>query len=148
MTLAFAVAKPTSLTWPTVADEFVKAGFNRGYAAGRRLRLGEEPIPADAPELLVVQDRITIAAGEAARFHEAALAAFRLGGGRLRLLDEQGAEIARYSELLESPVDGRKFRPASAALFSFNSPVGACPACRGFGRVIGLDWKKSSPTRA
>ncbi len=145
VTLAFAVAKPTSLTWPTVADEFVKAGFNRGYAAGRRLRLGEEPIPADAPELLVVQDRITIAAGEAARFHEAALAAFRLGGGRLRLLDEQGAEIARYSELLESPVDGRKFRPASAALFSFNSPVGACPACRGFGRVIGLDWKKIIP---
>jgi len=145
VTLAFAVAKPAGLAWATVADEFVKAGFNRAYAAGRRLRLGEDAIPAEAAELLVVQDRVTVAAAEAARFHEAALAAFRLGGGRLRLLDEQGDEVARYSELLESPVDGRKFRPASPALFSFNSPVGACPACRGFGRVIGLDWKKIIP---
>ena len=145
VTLAFAVAKPAGLAWATVADEFVKAGFNRAYAAGRRLRLGEDAIPAEAAELLVVQDRVTVSAAEAARFHEAALAAFRLGGGRLRLLDEQGDEVARYSELLESPVDGRKFRPASPALFSFNSPVGACPACRGFGRVIGLDWKKIIP---
>ncbi|MEY4272836.1 MAG: excinuclease subunit, partial [Verrucomicrobiota bacterium] len=145
VTLTFAVAKPTGLAWATVADEFIKAGFNRAYAAGRRVRLGEDPVPADAAELLVVQDRVTVAPAEAARFHEAALAAFRLGGGRLRILDEQGDEVARYSELLESPVDGRKFRPASPALFSFNSPVGACPACRGFGRVIGLDWKKIVP---
>jgi excinuclease ABC subunit A len=148
VTLTFAVAKPTGLAWATVADEFIKAGFNRAYAAGRRLRLGEDPVPADAAELLVVQDRVTVAPAEAARFHEAALAAFRLGGGRLRILDEHGDEVARYSELLESPVDGRKFRPATPALFSFNSPVGACPACRGFGRVIGLDWKKIVPDPA
>ena len=145
VTLTFAVAKPADLAWATVADEFVKAGFNRAYVTGRRWRLGEEAIPAEAAELLVVQDRVTVDAAEAARFHEAALAAFRLGGGRLRILDEAGHEVARYSELLESPVDGRKFRPASPALFSFNSPVGACPACRGFGRVIGLDWKKIIP---
>ena len=54
----------------------------------------------------------------------------------------------RYSEALESPVDGRRFRPASPALFSFNSPVGACPECRGFGRVIGLDWRKIVPNPA
>jgi excinuclease ABC subunit A len=148
VTLAFAVAKPAELAWAMVADEFAKAGFSRAYAAGRRVRLGEDAIPAEAAELLVVQDRVTVAAAEAARFHEAALAAFRLGGGRLRLLDEQGGELARYSELLESPVDGRRFRPATPALFSFNSPVGACPACRGFGRVIGLDWKKIVPDPA
>ena len=37
---------------------------------------------------------------------------------------------------------------ASPALFSFNSPVGACPECRGFGRVIGLDWNKIIPNPA
>ena len=148
LSLAFAVAKPESLGWPTIAEEFAKAGFSRAFAAGRRIRLTEDEIPADATELLVIQDRVTISADQASRFHEAALAAFRLGGARLRLLDDQGHELSRYSEALESPVDGRKFRPASPALFSFNSPVGACPECRGFGRVIGLDWQKIIPNPA
>ena len=148
LSLAFAVAKPESLGWPTIAEEFAKAGFSRAFAAGRRIRLTEDEIPADAAELLVIQDRVTISADQASRFHEAALAAFRLGGARLRLLDDQGNELSRYSEVLESPVDGRKFRPASPALFSFNSPVGACPECRGFGRVIGLDWQKIIPNPA
>ena len=148
LSLAFAVAKPESLGWPTIAEEFAKAGFSRAFAAGRRIRLTEDEIPADATELLVIQDRVTVAPDQASRFHEAALAAFRLGGARLRLLDDQGNELSRYSEALESPVDGRKFRPASPALFSFNSPVGACPECRGFGRVIGLDWHKIIPNQA
>jgi excinuclease ABC subunit A len=148
LSLAFAVAKPESLGWATIAEEFAKAGFSRAFAAGRRIRLTEDEIPADATELLVIQDRVTVAPDQASRFHEAALAAFRLGGARLRLLDDQGQELSRYSEVLESPVDGRKFRPASPALFSFNSPVGACPECRGFGRVIGLDWHKIIPNPA
>jgi excinuclease ABC subunit A len=148
LSLAFAVAKPASLGWPTIAEEFAKAGFSRAFAAGRRIRLTEDEIPADATELLVIQDRVTVAPDQASRFHEAALAAFRLGSARLRLLDDQGHELSRYSEALESPVDGRKFRPASPALFSFNSPVGACPECRGFGRVIGLDWNKIIPNPA
>ena len=148
LSLAFAVSKPETLGWKTIAEEFSKAGFSRAFAAGKRVRLTEDAIPADATELLVIQDRVTIAPDQASRFHEAALAAFRLGGARLRLLDDQGLELSRYSEALESPVDGRKFRPASPALFSFNSPVGACPECRGFGRVIGLDWHKIIPNPA
>ena len=148
LSLAFAVSKPETLGWKTIAEEFSKAGFSRAFAGGRRLRLTEDEIPADATELLVIQDRVTVSADQASRFHEAALAAFRLGGARLRLLDDQGNELSRYSEALESPVDGRKFRPASPALFSFNSPVGACPECRGFGRVIGLDWSKIIPNPA
>jgi len=148
LSLAFAVSKPETLGWKTIAEEFAKAGFSRAFASGHRIRLTEDEIPADATELLVIQDRVTIATDQASRFHEAALAAFRLGGARLRLLDDQGHELSRYSEVLESPIDGRKFRPASPALFSFNSPVGACPECRGFGRVIGLDWNKIIPNPA
>ena len=148
LSLAFAVSKPETLGWKTIAEEFAKAGFSRAFASGQRIRLTEDEIPADATELLVIQDRVTIATDQASRFHEAALAAFRLGGARLRLLDDQGHELSRYSEVLESPIDGRKFRPASPALFSFNSPVGACPECRGFGRVIGLDWNKIIPNPA
>ncbi len=143
LTLGFAVTRPEGLEWGAVTDEFVKAGFTRAFCGGRRIRLGEDR--AEGEEMVVAQDRVEATADQSARFHEAALAAFRLGGGRMRLLDDAGNELARYSDTLESPVDGRRFRPATPALFSFNSPVGACPACRGFGRVIGLDWAKIVP---
>ncbi len=145
LSLAFAVQKPAELEWKTIAEEFTKAGFTRAFAGQNRLRLTEDAIPKSTTEILVIQDRVVITADQTSRFHEAAMAAFRLGGGRLRLLDDQGTELSRYSEALESPIDGRKFRPATPALFSFNSPIGACPECRGFGRVIGLDWKKIIP---
>ncbi|MGA0134180.1 MAG: excinuclease ABC subunit UvrA, partial [Opitutales bacterium] len=143
VTLGFAVTRPQGLHWEAVSAEFVKAGFTRAFCDGARIRLGEDEPRGD--EMVVAQDRVETAPAQSARFHEAALAAFRLGGGRMRLLDDAGAELARYSEALESPVDGRRFRPATPALFSFNSPVGACPSCRGFGRVIGLDWGKIVP---
>jgi len=145
LVVTFALHKPQEIKWAALTQEFTKAGFTRAFVNNQRLRLGEDPIPDEASEILIVQDRLTVATADAARFHEAALGAFRLGGGRMRLLNENGQEVARYSEILESPVDGRKFRPATPALFSFNSPVGACPECRGFGRVIGLDWKKIIP---
>ena len=85
ISLAFAVSKPETLGWKTIAEEFAKAGFSRAFASGRRIRLTEDEIPADATELLVIQDRVTIAADQASRFHEAALAAFRLGGARFEL---------------------------------------------------------------
>ncbi len=44
-----------------------------------------------------------------------------------------------------SPASRKHFRPASPSLFSFNSPLGACQKCRGFGRIIELDWKKIIP---
>ena len=145
LSLCFAVNKPAEVLWSALTQEFIKAGFTRALVAGKRYRLGEEAIPESTPEICVIQDRVLIQTENAARFHEAALTAFRLGGGRLRLFDDAARELARFNENLESSVDGRKFRPATPGLFSFNSPVGACPSCRGFGRVVGLDWKKIIP---
>jgi excinuclease ABC subunit A len=60
--------------------------------------------------------------------------------GELCLFREDGSELlARYSEGLHSPGSDRRFNPASPNLFSFNSPVGACERCRGFGRIIEID---------
>ncbi len=53
--------------------------------------------------------------------------------------------MGKFSEGLHSPVSGRSFRPASPALFSFNSPLGACPKCRGFGRIIEIDYRLVIP---
>lgn len=51
----------------------------------------------------------------------------------------------RYAKGLVCPDCGTTFKAPKAAMFSFNSPVGACPECRGFGRVMGLDLKLAIP---
>jgi excinuclease ABC subunit A len=53
--------------------------------------------------------------------------------------------VGHFSRGLHSPKTDRTFRPASPALFSFNSPLGACPKCRGFGRVIDIDYRLAIP---
>src|ERR1035438_6275858 len=55
------------------------------------------------------------------------------------------SELGHYSRGLHSPKTGRKFRAATPPLFSFNSPLGACPRCRGFGRVIDIDYRLAIP---
>ena len=55
------------------------------------------------------------------------------------------SELGHYSIGLHSPKTGRTFRPATPPLFSFNSPLGACPKCRGFGRVIEIDYRLAMP---
>lgn len=143
--VAFALQKPKGIKWPALTEEYLRAGYTRAFAQEKKIDLTSDSIPESCSEILIIQDRLLINPENAGRFHEAALSAFRLGGGRLRLLKEDGQEVVRLSEVLESPVTGQKFRSASPALFSFNSPIGACPSCRGFGRVIGLDWKKIIP---
>ena len=61
------------------------------------------------------------------------------------LLSENGRLLGSRFEGLRSSVNGKRFSPASPALFSFNSPLGACPRCRGFGRVIEVDYRRAIP---
>ena len=58
--------------------------------------------------------------------------------------DGAGSPCARG---LVCPTCARAFEPARPGLFSYQSPLGACPACRGFGRTIGIDWDKVDPRR-
>ena len=53
----------------------------------------------------------------------------------------------RFSSAWVCPYDGTTFREPSPALFSFNNPQGACPACRGFGRTIEIDYERALPDR-
>jgi excinuclease ABC subunit A len=104
-----------------------------------------------SPFLLVVQDRVAIAADSRARFLEAAEAALHFGHNEVRLFatapgsSTHFSEVAHFSRGLHSPKTGRTFRAATPALFSFNSPLGACPQCRGFGRIIEIDYRLAIP---
>ncbi|MDR2983160.1 MAG: excinuclease ABC subunit UvrA, partial [Puniceicoccales bacterium] len=155
--LAFSVSCPGKLKWSEALAPFIAQGYTRGIFNGTVASL--ETVGDAKADGFIIQDRITLTAENKDRFIEAATRAFSLGQGRIHIFDakEKSFPNARssaggkgkqlqyiFSEALISKA-GRRFRPAIPALFSFNSPVGACPSCRGFGRVIGLDWAKVIP---
>ena len=99
----------------------------------------------------VIQDRFRIGSIERARLIEALEAALRVGQGRVNVhvaADAKDAVTSRapaetawkFSADLHCADCDIHYQEPSPSLFSFNSPLGACDTCRGFGRVIGLDF--------
>ena len=91
----------------------------------------------------VVADRFRLGNAEKARVVEAIEVALKRGGGRMnvyRLVEDGEAEIWRFSTGLHCPDSNLRYREPLPSMFSFNSAAGACDTCRGFGRVIGVDY--------
>ncbi|MDP2405758.1 MAG: excinuclease ABC subunit UvrA, partial [Hydrogenophaga sp.] len=92
----------------------------------------------------VVADRFRIGTAEQARVMEAIEAGLKRGSGKLMVyvLGDEGSEpvIWRFSTGLHCPESDIRYSDPTPSMFSFNSAVGACEACRGFGRVIGVDY--------
>ncbi|WP_034411002.1 excinuclease ABC subunit UvrA [Derxia gummosa] len=102
-------------------------------------------VASDVPpqRLIVVQDRFRGASLDLTRASEAIEAAFAAGQGHcaLRFIDADGGErVERFSTGFHCANCGIDYKEPTPAGFSFNSPLGACEACRGFGRVIGVDF--------
>ncbi len=154
--VAFKVTKPEKLTWPEILTSLKGQSYVRALVAGQVHRIDDlltEPKPlAKATELFVAQDRVTLTADQKTRFLEATEAALHFGHGEVFLFgakpstpNPQLPPLGHFSRGLHSPRTGRTFRAATPALFSFNSPLGACPKCRGFGRVIEIDYRQAMP---
>jgi len=92
----------------------------------------------------VIQDRLRLVPDNRARLSEDLEQALQHGQGRIAVfpLAESRATLApwRYSSGLHCPDCDRHYSDPTPSQFSFNSPIGACPACRGFGRIIGIDY--------
>ncbi len=166
--VTFKVTKPANLTWPEILTNLKGQSYVRVLAPTKDGQLAlhriddllADPKPlATASHLFVAQDRVQIAAAQKSRFLEATEAALHFGQGQVHLFDSQPStltsqlsatfpEAGHYSRGLHSPKTGRTFRPATPALFSFNSPLGACPKCRGFGRVIDIDYRLTVPDQS
>ena len=97
----------------------------------------------EGQRLLVGIDRFRLANVPGARVLEALEAALHLGQGRLEVHADVDADtppaVWRFSADLHCAECDIHYAEPSAAHFSFNSPIGACETCRGFGRVIGMD---------
>jgi excinuclease ABC subunit A len=102
--------------------------------------------------LEVIQDRVRFATAERDRVIEALESALRIGRGRvaIHVLDEaeRVACVWRFSADLHCADCDIHYREPTPSLFSFNSPLGACESCRGFGRIIGIDFGLIVPDEA
>jgi excinuclease ABC subunit A len=159
--IGFPLRKPDNFSWPEVLQQLRGQAYARVLLPHPSHEGTVEPAKVEellaAPdarleslaEIVVIQDRLRLAENQRTRFIEAVEAAYRWGRGEVILLTEEKAghwkRAAHYSQGLHSPKTGRTFRPATPPLFSFNSPLGACPKCRGFGRTIDIDLRLAIP---
>lgn len=95
--------------------------------------------------LPVVVDRLTVGKTRGARMREALEAGFALAEGRVSLFLEEEETTIELDRRFTCRPCGRAMPEPTPNLFSFNSPLGACPDCEGFGRIGGIDMSKVIP---
>ncbi len=145
--VTFPVAVPENFDEGEVLKLLEQQGYTRIHSRGAGI-------------LEVVQDRFRAATAGRSRMLEAVEAAMRVGRGRVSVQVEGDGDmegdillfdsskrrmspvrpVRRYSADLHCADCNIHYREPTPSLFSFNSPLGACETCRGFGRVIGVDW--------
>ena len=137
--MTFPVELPANTTAAEVEQWLSASGFTRVHAER------EVATPTGPRKLLdVVADRFKLGNTEQSRVLEAIELAIKRGGGRLNVywsLDAEATpELWRFSTGLHCPDSDLRYSDPIPSMFSFNSAVGACETCRGFGRVIGVDY--------
>ena len=95
----------------------------------------------------VVIDKLVVTEKDNRRLKQSVATAMRQGDGLMMILDAQSESIRHYSKRLMCPVTGLSYREPAPHNFSFNSPQGACPKCKGLGVVNQIDVDKVIPDR-
>ncbi|MFZ1864817.1 MAG: excinuclease ABC subunit UvrA [Polyangiales bacterium] len=131
-----------------VREDLLRHGYRRVRVQGQVRDLDEvrpsEVTNGRSTHLDVVADRTMARPSDHARLVEALEDAMRRGAGHASVWSADGTELG-FSEGLHCPTCDRSFRRATPGLFSFNSPIGACETCRGFGRTIEIDLDRVIP---
>ncbi|WP_243842617.1 excinuclease ABC subunit UvrA [Paraburkholderia caballeronis] len=144
LVVTFPVELPDTTTDEEVTQWLSASGYTR-VQAQREVKTAD-----GARKMLdVVADRFRLQNTEKSRAVEAIEASLKRGGGRVNVYVMPEADqsdtpatpqIWRFSTGLHCPDSDLRYADPQPALFSFNSAYGACDVCRGFGRVIGVDW--------
>src|SRR3984885_14944100 len=139
------------LTFPVpIPKNFTEAEIKGLLAAQGYTRIHEKR----GDTLQVIQDRFRWSAVDTGRAAEAIEAALKVGQGRIDVYPEheaaagKGAAPWRFSTGLHCADCDIQYKDPSPSTFSFNSPIGACDTCRGFGRSIGVDYGLVIPDTA
>jgi excinuclease ABC subunit A len=121
-------------------------GFDRLYCEGRIVPLAEWSPQGGEKEIAVLADRLVFRPDEKKRLLDSVELAFRFGTGRLDVWMPPDDHHA-FSSRRECAFCRIAYSDPLPNLFSFNSPIGACDTCRGFGRTIGIDLDLIIPDR-
>ena len=137
--VTFPVELPASTTPEEVEQWLAASGFTKVQAQR------EVASPTGARKVLdVVADRFRVQGAEKTRVVEAIETALKRGSGRVNVYvvseEDAAPTLWRFSTGLHCPDSDIRYADPQPALFSFNSAMGACETCRGFGRVIGVDY--------
>lgn len=139
-----------------VLQKYILMGFTRLDINGEVKRIedlltSKESVLSEKDEIMLLVDRMAVATTKDAisRLTDSAETAMYEGDGtcmlRFYLLDGE-TKLHTYSTKFEA--DGITFEEPNDQMFSFNSPIGACPVCEGFGKVIGIDEHLVVPNRS
>ena len=141
---------PQGRTLQEQLDMDLKQGFTRLEVNGTMTRI-EDYRPSAGDTVFLLVDRLTVSREKDAlsRLTDSVETAMYEGDGAclLRFYEADGStSLRRFSTKFEA--DGIRFEEPTDQMFSFNSPIGACPECEGFGRVIGIDEHLVVPDRS
>jgi len=123
-------------------DIFIQQGMTRARVNNKIIDLSSMKEAEASPEsflLELVVDRIVVKDDEASvsRYGDSVQTALQMGHGHCVLWDPESGKQEEFSTRFEA--DGMEFEEPSEHLFSFNNPLGACPVCEGYGKVMGID---------
>ncbi|CAB1079047.1 hypothetical protein JY97_08990 [Alkalispirochaeta odontotermitis] len=130
-----------------VRRALMQLGFDRLFVAKRIVQLEDWQPGRHEKEIPVLADRLILRPADKARVLDSLELAFRFGGGRLDIWIQPDIHYA-FSNRLECARCNIEYAAPMPNLFSFNSPVGACDSCRGFGRTIGIDMDLVIPNHS
>jgi excinuclease ABC subunit A len=129
-----------------------KQGFTRLESEGELIKIDELKSPDEfkpGQQINIVIDRLVIShsADSFSRAADSAQTAFQTGKGycQVLIIDKKGIKRESFSNKFEE--DGILFEEPSEYLFSFNNPLGACPLCEGYSKIIGIDENLVIPDR-
>ncbi|MEM7105064.1 MAG: excinuclease ABC subunit UvrA [Bacteroidota bacterium] len=98
-------------------------------------------------DIEVVVDRISVSTSKKDRLAASLQTSLKLGKGLIIILDSESGETAPYSKHLMCPDSGISYEEPSPNAFSFNSPYGACPSCKGLGKIHQVDMNLVIPDK-
>lgn len=147
----FMLLSPVTLRKGRTMEEqlsvYMQQGFTRLYVNGEVVRI-EDYTHKKKDKLFLLIDRLTASSAKEAsmRLLDSAETAFYEGNGccMMKFLDEE----TMHSFSVRFEADGMEFEEPSEQMFSFNSPIGACPDCEGFGRIVGIDENLVVPNKS
>ncbi|MDE3058842.1 MAG: excinuclease ABC subunit UvrA [Bacteroidota bacterium] len=149
--IAFPLPNHESKSARQEVDALKKRGFFRFVVGGAIIDVNEKSFsPKEKKDVFVLVDRFVLRKKEkesGTRLADSIQTAFEEGEGYAAVFDLEAKTWLRFNQHFECPDGHVRYEEPTPQLFSFNSPVGACPKCQGFGRSVGLDMDLIVPDK-